>query len=80
MIAVKAGLLLIWIVCLSAFFVSPAGWTVNAQYLFFGLLLAHGAECLVFLRRMRAAGGSLGHHVVQTMLFGFFHVRTLPPA
>jgi hypothetical protein len=29
---------------------------------------------------MRAAGGSLGHHIVQVMLFGVFHARTLPEA
>ena len=39
------------------------------------LLIVHAIECLVFLPRLRAAGGSLGHHLVQTLLFGFLHVR-----
>jgi hypothetical protein len=77
-IVVKAGLVLIWIVCIAAFFVTPAGWAVRAQYLFFGILIAHAAECWLYLPRMVAAGGSLPHHLFQTMLFGFFHVRTLP--
>jgi len=79
-IVVKIGLVLIWTLCAVSFFAPPSPGSIRAQYLFFGLLLAHGAECLFFLRRMRAAGGSLALHVVQTMLFGFFHVRTLPPA
>ena len=79
MIVIKAGLLSIWIVCLAAFFVPPAGWTTNARYLFFGLLIAHAAECWRFYPRMHAAG-SVRHHLIQTMLFGYFHVRTLPPA
>ncbi len=38
----------------------------------------HALECLVFLPRLRAAGGSLGNHLLQTFLFGFAHVRTTP--
>jgi uncharacterized protein YhhL (DUF1145 family) len=72
--------MLIWILCAMSFFAPPSPGSIRAQYLFFGLLIAHGAECLVFRRRIRAAGGSLASHVLQTMLFGFFHVRTLPPA
>ena len=38
----------------------------------------------MFLPKLRAAGGSLGHHLVQTMLFGILHARNLdegtPPA
>lgn len=44
------------------------------------MLVVHLIECVAFLPRLRAAGGSLGNHLFQTFLFGIAHVRTLPPA
>jgi len=42
------------------------------------LVIAHALECVIFSSRIRAAGGSLMHHLVQTMIFGLFHIQTLP--
>jgi uncharacterized protein YhhL (DUF1145 family) len=75
---VKIALAVVWIVCALAFVLPDAGWTVGARRLFVLLAVVHGLECVLFLSRMRAAGGSLAHHVVQTLLFGFLHLRTLP--
>jgi uncharacterized protein YhhL (DUF1145 family) len=75
---VKIALGIVWIVCALAFVVPEAAWTVPARRLFVALILVHGLECVLFLSRLKAAGGSLGHHLVQTMLFGFLHLRTLP--
>ena len=45
---------------------------------FWILVVVHGIECAVFLPRLRGAGGSLANHLVQTFLFGFAHLSTLP--
>ena len=47
---------------------------------FWILVVVHAVECAVFLPRLRAAGGSLANHLVQTFLFGIAHVSTLPGA
>ena len=52
-------------------------WTVG-RFVFWFLLVAHAVECAVFLPRLRAAGGSLAGHLLQTFLFGIAHVQTLP--
>ena len=75
----KAILIGVWVACLAAFFL-PEGsfWATYGPRLFIALVLAHALECLLFLPRLRRAGGSLSHQVVQTMLFGILHVRKLP--
>lgn len=73
----KIALILVWIVCAAAFVLPEAAWTVPARRLFIALIVVHAVECVAFLPRLRAAGGSLGQHVAQTMLFGFLHLRTL---
>lgn len=73
----KFALVLVWIACAAAFVVPEAAWTVPARRLFFALIVVHAVECVAFLPRLRAAGGSLAQHVVQTLLFGFLHLRTL---
>jgi uncharacterized protein YhhL (DUF1145 family) len=74
----KAAVVVLWIVSLVLFFLPD--WNGPGRYLFPGLLVVHAIECVVFLPRLRAAGGSHGQHVVQTLLFGFVHLRTLPQA
>lgn len=73
----KIALVLVWIVCAAAFVLPAAAWTVPAQRLFFALIVVHAVECVAFLPRLRAAGGSLAQQIVQTMLFGFLHLRSL---
>jgi uncharacterized protein YhhL (DUF1145 family) len=68
-----------WIGALWAFFLPEThGWAARGRLLFFALLVVHGVEALAFLPRLRAAGGSLAGHVVQTLLFGFLHIGRLP--
>ena len=74
----KIALVVLWIACAAAFVLPASAWTVPGQRLFVGLAVVHAIECAVFLPRLRAAGGSLGQHLVQTFLFGVVHVRTLP--
>jgi uncharacterized protein YhhL (DUF1145 family) len=70
---------LVWLYCALAF-VAPVPQAGIAQGVFLFMLVAHAVECVVFLPRIRAAGGSLGHHITQVMLFGVVHARTLPKA
>lgn len=49
-----------------------------ATAMFWLLLVGHAVECVVFRSRLQAAGGSLLPHIVQTMVFGLFHIQTLP--
>jgi uncharacterized protein YhhL (DUF1145 family) len=68
-----------WLAAVSAFWLpEDHGWAPLGRLLFFVLLGVHAFEALVFLPRLRAAGGSLAGHVVQTLLFGFLHVGMLP--
>ena len=75
----KAAVIGLWVACLASFAL-PAGsfWATYGPRLFVALVLAHAIECAIFLPRLRRAGGSLAHHLVQTLLFGIVHVRTLP--
>lgn len=69
----------IWLLCIVGYLVveNPAV-SRAAAYGFWFLVVAHAVECVIFQSRMRAAGGDLIHHVMQTMLFGIFHIRELP--
>jgi uncharacterized protein YhhL (DUF1145 family) len=68
-----------WVYCALSFF-APLPLAGTGRLLFWGLLIIHAVECAVFLPRMRAAGGSLAHHIVQVMLWGVFYGSTLPEA
>ncbi|MEI8357442.1 MAG: hypothetical protein WCH13_03035 [Deltaproteobacteria bacterium] len=45
--------------------------------MFWLMLVAHAVETLIYLPTLRAAGGSLGLQIVQTLLFGVLHLRDL---
>ena len=74
----KFAVLVLWAACLAAFFLpATSPLAVPGQRLFWGLVIVHAIECVVFLPRLRRAGGSLAHHLVQTMIFGMFHARSV---
>ena len=74
----KHAVLVLWAACLAAFFLpATSPFAVPGQRLFWGLMIVHAIECVVFLPRLRRAGGSLAHHLVQTMIFGMFHARSV---
>jgi len=75
----KAIVLLVWLGSARAFLLPEAHpWAAMGRMIFLALLAVHAVEAVVFLPRLRAAGGSLASHVVQTLLFGFLHVGRLP--
>jgi hypothetical protein len=54
------------------------GWVATVGHLVFWITLAaHLAEFVVKRPVMEAAGGSMGHHFVQTMIYGLFHWKPL---
>jgi len=70
----------VWVVCLAMMLAMSGTAATIATVLFWGMAAAHLAE--FFLKRgvMARAGGSMGHHFVQTMLFGVFHWKPLEDA
>lgn len=83
----KIAVLLGWLWGAASLFGPMLGLAVpGARYgvwLFWFLVIAHAVECVVFLPKLRRAGGSLAAQLVQTLVFGIVHVRTLfgdPPA
>jgi len=69
----KYGVWLVWIGSLSAIFLG-SGWMVAAGHLVFWLTLgAHVVEFVMNRPLFERAGGSLGHHFVQTLIYGLFH-------
>lgn len=73
----KAVVVALWIACIACFFLPESTVTLLGQRLFWGLVIVHAIECVVFLPKLRRAGGSLGNHLVQTMIFGLFYARGL---
>ncbi len=73
----KTAVAVIWVLCLAAFVGGDARIASFGRMLFFVLLVAHAVECVFFLPKLRAARGDLGSHLVQTLIFGITHVRSL---
>ena len=76
----KAVVVALWIACITCFFLPESSLTVSGQRLFWGLVIVHAIECVVFLPKLRRAGGSLAQHLAQTMVFGLFYARGLGDA
>jgi uncharacterized protein YhhL (DUF1145 family) len=74
----KAMIIVVWIACLGAFAL-PAGTlaSILGRGIFWFMIVVHTVECAVFLPQLRRAGGSLGNHLLQTFLFGVFHLRSV---
>jgi uncharacterized protein YhhL (DUF1145 family) len=71
----KLVLNVVWVV-LAASFLLPASPLVGALRLAFVLMLAaHAIEFLFFQRALARLGGSMGHHFVQVLLYGLFHLQ-----
>ena len=68
----------VWIACVAIVLFAPGTQAaVAAQGVFWIMVVTHVIECIVFLPRLRRAGGSLGSNLLQTFVFGVFHLRTL---
>lgn len=79
MSATRIVLLVIWLLTLATVvfpIVHPLA-TVG-RWVFALLLVAHAIECVLFWPRLRTAPGSRAGHILNTMLFGIVHVKSLP--
>ena len=73
----KQSVWIFWIGSVLAM-VLAGGWIAMAGRIVFGLLfVAHLAEFVMKRDVFARAGGSMGHHFVQTMIYGLFHWKPL---
>jgi len=76
----KQSVLILWVaVLVGSLFASGTLATVSQWVLGF-LVVAHLAEFVVKRDVLAAAGGSMGHHFVQTLIYGLFHWKPLEEA
>lgn len=70
----------IWVIWLgaAAAIVWGSGWvTIAGHIAFWPMLVAHVVEFFVKRPVMEAAGGSMTHHFIQTLIYGLFHWKPL---
>ena len=73
----KQSVWVIWIGSLAAMWFG-SGWVATIGQAAFGLtLIAHLVEFFVFRSLFERAEGTMGHHFVQTMIYGLFHWKPL---
>lgn len=76
----KTVVLVIWAICVVAMtFLSGVISTIGAAF-FWLMVVAHVVEFVLKKSVLEKAGGSMGHHFVQTMLYGLFHWKPLEEA
>ena len=67
----------IYIGCALALLFSDGSLATAAGWLLGLILAVHFVEFVVKRDVMAKSGGSMGHHFVQTMIYGLFHWRPL---
>ena len=73
----KYSVWLIWVGGAAAI-VFGTGWVVTAAHFMVWLTLAaHVVEFLVKRSLFEQVGGSMGHHFLQTLIYGLFHWKPL---
>jgi hypothetical protein len=74
---VKQSIWLIWVGSAAAI-VLGSGWIATAGQIVLSLTLAaHIAEFFIKRPLFEKVGGSMGHHFVQTLIYGLFHWKPL---
>jgi len=75
--SMKQGVLVLWLVLVVSMLFG-GGWLAGvARLAFWVLLLVHVVEFFVKRSVMEKAGGSMGQHFVQTLIYGLFHWKPL---
>lgn len=75
----RIALLVAWLLLLATVLLPGTTWMYTlGRWLFWALIVAHAIECVLFFSRLRKAPGSLAGNLWNTMLFGIFHIKTLP--
>jgi uncharacterized protein YhhL (DUF1145 family) len=71
----------LWVVLGAAFFCPhDSSLLTGMRFGFWALLAAHAVECLIFLPGLKASGKPLPGQIIQVLLFGIIHYKTLTPA
>ncbi|MFT6396136.1 MAG: hypothetical protein ACJAYU_000879 [Bradymonadia bacterium] len=74
MIAAKIAIVPLWIWAISSIVAPEATPFANVGFWLGAVTLgAHVVECVVMKKTFERAGGSLGSHIAQTLVFGFGH-------
>jgi uncharacterized protein YhhL (DUF1145 family) len=76
----KQSLLVMWFVFLLGMIFGSGGLRTAANYAFVGIAFVHLVEFLVKRSVFEKAGGSMGQHFLQTMIYGLFHWKPLEDA
>lgn len=73
----KQSVLVLWIVLLAGIVFGTGTLASVAQVVFALLAVTHIAEFFVKRDVLTRAGGAMGQHFVQTLIYGFFHWKPL---
>ena len=73
----KQSVWVLWIGSLVAMVAGSGAVATAGQWTFGITFVAHLVEFFVKRSLFERAGGSLGHHFVQTMIYGLFHWKPL---
>ena len=77
----KIVLIVIWLATFACLFIESDSLLVTGGTVVFWLLVvAHVVESVVFLPKLKAAGGSLPMHILMTLVFGILHANELEAA
>ncbi len=70
----RIPVIILWLVCVSSFlFESGSAIATYGQLAFWGLVVVHAVECLIYLPTLQRAKGPLLGHLFNTFIFGYFH-------
>ena len=76
----KNSVWFLYIACVLAMVLTDGFLASAGRWLIIILAVVHFAEFVVKRDVMTRAGGSMGNHFVQTMIYGFFHWKPLEDA
>ena len=73
----KQSVWVLWIGSLAAMFLGSGSVAGVGKGVFWITLIAHLVEFFVNRPLFAKVGGSMGHHFVQTMIYGLFHWKPI---
>ena len=77
----KIAVLVAWVLLGACVLIEGDSWLLTIGRIgFWAMLIAHLVEFFAKRSVMEKAGGSMGHHFVQTLVFGLFHWSPLREA
>jgi len=73
----KQGIWIFWAAIVAAWLLGSGMVATVGKWAFWLTLVAHVAEFVVKRSVFERAGGSMGHHFVQTLIYGLFHWKPI---